>query len=446
MITPALRKWAAIGLGVGVEIGVRDLVFTVARVRPGSVRVAGTLVIQDYAERSAAEWGARVAAFLKECGAAHLAANVVLPRRDVIVRQIAVPGVGGKDLEGAVALQLDTLHPYPEDDVQSSWARLGRQDSVLVAIARTSAVERFANLFSEAGVRTGTFTVSPAAVYSAMRLHGEPDAQVAALDQRESDLEVYGESPARPLYSAAFAGSASQAAAVALAELRLPAESAVRPLLEVLPAPSAAPAGWNAAPLAYAAALAGACPWLALPLNLLPAPYRSSNSRAMFIPTLALATVLALILGALAISAAVQRSRYRESLQAEIRRLETDAQRVTQAEREVQRRRARTVLLDQLRRTPQLDLDAMQELTTLLAPPGWLNSLDLTRSAVSLAGEAEQAAGLLRQIDNSPYFRASEFLQAPARVQTGEVFRIRAQRETPAAPPAPAPRKPEAVK
>ena len=99
-----------------------------------------------------------------------------------------------------------------------------------------------------------------------------------------------------------------------------------------------------------------------------------------------------------------------------------------------------------MRPVPAGESRSLSKSISLLAPPGWLNSLDMTRSVVNLAGEAEQAAGLLRQIDNSPYFRASEFLQSPARVQTGEVFRIRAQRETPAAPPAPAPRKPEAPK
>ena len=57
----------------------------------------------------------------------------------------------------------------------------------------------------------------------------------------------------------------------------------------------------------------------------------------------------------------------------------------------------------------------------------------MSRTTVILAGEAEQAAGLLKQIDGSPYFRGSEFLQAPARTPTGEAFRIRAERENPPA-------------
>jgi hypothetical protein len=49
---------------------------------------------------------------------------------------------------------------------------------------------------------------------------------------------------------------------------------------------------------------------------------------------------------------------------------------------------------------------------------------------VSVAGETDQAAPLLKQIDASPFFEASEFSMQPIRIQTGgEAFRIRTNRE-----------------
>src|SRR3954453_8453509 len=92
-VSKTFRKLLAFGSGVGVEIGARDLEIVVARVRPGGIHVTGRHVIEDYANRPAAEWGAEYASFLQRTGASRLSATVLLPRRDIIVRHLALPGV-----------------------------------------------------------------------------------------------------------------------------------------------------------------------------------------------------------------------------------------------------------------------------------------------------------------------------------------------------------------
>jgi hypothetical protein len=62
-------------------------------------------------------------------------------------------------------------------------------------------------------------------------------------------------------------------------------------------------------------------------------------------------------------------------------------------------------------------------------PPGWVNSLDIRRSSVQFGGEVDQAAPLLKTIDNSPLFEHSEFTMAPSRTAGGEVFSIKTARE-----------------
>src|SRR4051812_11219119 len=110
------RNWFAYGSGVGIEVGERHLHITALRLRPSGARILGTLTIENYAEAKAAEWGAQYSAFVKKSGLAHVAATVTIPRRDVIFRQIAMPGVGDKDLDSAVGFQLETLHPFKESD------------------------------------------------------------------------------------------------------------------------------------------------------------------------------------------------------------------------------------------------------------------------------------------------------------------------------------------
>jgi Tfp pilus assembly PilM family ATPase len=108
-----LRKWLAVGAGVGIEVGARELRIVVARVRPTGVRVLGATIIEGFRERPATEWGAEYAAFLKKLGASHLVASVLLPRQEVIVRPLNLPGVAKGDLEAAVGFQLESLYPYP---------------------------------------------------------------------------------------------------------------------------------------------------------------------------------------------------------------------------------------------------------------------------------------------------------------------------------------------
>lgn len=425
------RKWLAAGAGVGIEVGARALRVVVVRVRPTGVRVLGATTIDGFRERPATEWGAEYAAFLKKSGAAHMVASVVLPRQEVIVRQLNLPGVSNNDLGAAIGFQLDSLHPYPEDEVKAAWARIDRRAAVLVAIVRRTLIERYAELFAEAGIKIASFTVSAAAIHSAVRLLSAPPAAFLAHWETEDGVELYGESEAHPLFSASFDPPLERALALARSELRLDAAYEPAPLPQFLPAPRWAPVDFDFSPatLAYATALAGACPRLALAANLLPDEFRQTSSRAIYVPTVTLAGLLAVVLAALAISSSLENRRYLARLDAEIARLEPQAKRLSAVDSQTASSRARTQLLDDFRRRSRADLDALNELTRLLPAPAWLNSLELTRATANLSGEAEQAAGLLKTLDASPLFQNSEFTMGISRMGGAEIFRIRAQRE-----------------
>src|SRR5579884_1872090 len=141
------RKLLAFGSGVGIEIGAAALEIVVARVRPGKVRVLGRLLIENYGSRPAATWGDEYARFLRSLGMGYLAATVLLPRREVIVRQLALPGVAPKDIEGAIRFQLDSLHPYGEEEMVWGWSPISH-GSALVGIVRREIVERYHRLFA----------------------------------------------------------------------------------------------------------------------------------------------------------------------------------------------------------------------------------------------------------------------------------------------------------
>ncbi len=427
-----LRKSLAFGSGVGVEIGAFDLNIAAVRVRPNGAQVPGALTIHRFREQPAAEWGIVYSSFLATIGAGHVAATVILPRSEVTVRQVALPGVAAKDIEAALGFQIDSLHPYPEGEAVWGWAPVGDGHSALVGIARRETLDRYATLFSEAGVKVAAFTFSAGAMYGGARLLSLPAVDgFVAMQESGGEWEVYGESPARGVFSALLDSPAGRAHALALSELRLDAATGPLTFPDLLPVPVAAPADLDLAhnALPYAAALAGACPVLTATVNLLPASERQSTSRAIFIPTIALASLILIVTAAMGISGTIESHRYRAELDARIHQAELQAAKVRALDGRLAEARRRVLLLDNFRMRSKSDLDTLDELTRILAPPTWLRGLDINRKQVQISGDTEQAAALLKLLDGSGHFQNSEFTTPLARSGMGEVFGIRAERK-----------------
>jgi Tfp pilus assembly protein PilN len=424
-----LRKWLATGTGVGIDIGEHDLNVTVARVRPSGVRVLGAATISGYRERPAADCGSLYQGLLKRTGTGHLSANVLLPRRDVIVRQLSFPGVADRDLAAAIQFQIDSLHPYAEEDIAWDWRRIGR-GSVLLAIARREVIERYVTLFSEAGIKVAQFSFSAAAYYAAVRLPGSPPGEgFLAFRRAEEGFEAYGESPAKPVFSAEFDCPLERAASLAAAELRLPEGVEPVDLETAMPTPVSRPENYDLSrsTLAYAAALAGACPRLAPRVNLLPVENRSSNSRLIFVPTAALALALVAALIVLGTVTPVEDRRYLAGLEREIARIEPQARQAAALDASIEAARGRVQLLDDFRLRTKHDLDTVGELTKVLQPPTWLTSMDMSAGTVNMAGLADSAATFLKLLDASPFFTGSQFTTY-AKQGSAEAFRIRTSR------------------
>ena len=427
-----LKKWLAVGTGVGIEIAHENLVATVVRVRPSGAQVLGQLLIPRFREQAAGEWGATYAEFLKKLGMSHLVATVLLPRDEVMVRLLSMPGVADKDLDAAIRFEIDSLNPYSEEEPVHDWARIGGTPSILVGITRRSVLEKYQTLFAEAGLKIASFTFSAPVVYSALRVFDEPASDGCLLLFEDGDeIEIYGESPARPVYSARVAGSPERARMLAVAELRLAPEHAPVALFEALPRPAQLPADFDfsGTALSYAAGLLSAAPLKPISVNLVPREQRQSSSRMRFAPAAALAAIV-LLLATVAIAYPRYSERqYLNVLHEEIRKIEPRARRAVELDRQIAVTRNRSVTLDNFRRRTKDDLDALSDLTNMLAPPAWLNSTQLSRDSLLISGEAQQAAGLVKSLDSSRQFRGSAFTTPIVPGANGENFSIRAQRQ-----------------
>jgi|SRR5579871_324812 len=432
-----LRKWIAIGTGVGIEIGTEDLNITVTRVRPSGVTILGESIIHGFRNQPASEWGAHYSAFLKKLELAHLPATVLLPRDEGIIRYVSLPGVSNRDLAAAIRFELESLQPYADGDTVYDWARIGKSSTILVGIARRATVEKYATLLAEAGVIVSSFMFSPAAIYSALRLYSNPPAEgLLAISEHGSELEVYGESPSKPVFSARLEAPAERATALAIAELRLPPETVPASLRDVLPEPKAAPpeTDLTRTALPYATAIAAACPRSALSINLLPPEQRKTSSRLRYVPGAVSMSLVLLMSAAVAAYPRYADRQYLERVQAEVRKLEPRASSAATLDRLIATTRNRSQVLDNFRQQTKQDMDALNELTQILKSPTWVTSLQLTRDSLTMFGRTDQAAPLLKTLDGSHQFKNSDFNLPISRVGPGsETFSLRATRQ-PGAP------------
>jgi Tfp pilus assembly protein PilN len=418
---PLWRRVRKFGTGFGIAIANGDLEAVIVRSRPSGSAVVASAVIGNFATRPAAEWGAELLGFLRAAGEPHLAATIVLPREEVIVRTVRLPGVAEKDTASAIELQLDTLHPWDDTPIEWAWCRVTATDAV-VGIVRQATLSEYETLFSEAGIPIAAVTFSSAVIHAALRLqYAAPASIFCYIAPAPGRLEVYGESDAKPCYSAGFALSQDRALAVARAELRLPPEHPAVDLSHALSAPSA--------PVAYGAALAASAPLLGHFANLLPAERRASHSRTRYLIPIALAALLVLaMIAVFVIFPILNERRYVADLTAEQRRLAPAALRVQTIDKTLATDRARIAALDDFRQRPQADLDVLNELVRLLPEQVWTNSIEIQPDNVVIAGEADQAAPLPKLLNSSALFEKSEFVMPFTHNGQADLFRIKAMR------------------
>jgi Tfp pilus assembly protein PilN len=420
------------GTAAAIELGERDLQAVIVRARPGGAFVTAKTTIADFRTRSPKEWGSEYHKWLRGNGERNLSSVIVLPRHEAIVRVVAMPGVAKKDIANAIGYQVDALHPYGDEEVAFGWSSLSETNpaagNVLLGMMRRTTLDTYMRLFQEAGIPSSGFTFSASALHAALNLYGRPPAEFLAYTEDEAGVvEVYGQSAARPVFSAEFHLPPARALALARAELRLPASStAPEPLTSILPRPKS-PGGFPA--LAFAGALAQIGTWRRPYANLLPTEQRTVRSRARFIPTIVLGTALAVAGGGWLYYQQMREQQYLDEITSEIRKVQALANQAPVLDKRTEDHRARVKLIDDYRKRGQGFVDVMAELTRLLPPPIWTQSVEITQDTVTISGEAENAATLLKILDASPLFRNSELMMGVVRVQQAESFRIRMQRK-----------------
>lgn len=482
-----------LGTSIGIAVRENHLDVVCLRGRWRNLTVTGFLRIEDYLTRPVAEIAQQYQRFRKENHALATSALVVLPRGAGLVRTLELPAEVGPELAGAVAYQVDSLHPFEEGSVYFDYAVLpqppaqnsgngagipadgqGGRLRVAVVLVEKNTLDGLYDWLCRAGMDVAGFTLSTAALYQVLNgAAREPGGRrpLVLLDRRGQSLEILGVAADGAFYSKEVAADAPLRREVDFcsAELRLKpeetplllwtgdADGAQLPeavsgnarleegLLAVLPEVQTAEFRLREHLVAYAAALPGVerrLPGMLQPAglrwNLLPPEKRIYRSHWAHVAACALAA-FALALGAAwGATGWVQDRLYASWLNSETNKL---APRVQYLERLDSRQRAvlsKLELLERQRQDIPRKLEAWRELTRLIPPTAWLQSLQFSDNQVTAMGQAESASAILQSISQSVHFQQPEFSTAIAKNPEGrEVFQIRMRlREMVVAPPA----------
>ena len=184
-----------------------------------------------------------------------------------------------------------------------------------------------------------------------------------------------------------------------------------------------------------------------IPVNLLPPEEHPQKSRWAWTSAYALLGINLILLLCIGLRGTVQQRIYARQLGQEVSRLEPEMKKVRSVESKLADLQRRSELLSKFRKSNSLNLGALNELSVVLPKNSYVLQFSIKDQLIEISGASEDAATLPKILDNSPYFKNAEFAAPITRDSGGkEQFRIRMQVEVmpqPSAVPSPAASSPE---
>lgn len=182
--------------------------------------------------------------------------------------------------------------------------------------------------------------------------------------------------------------------------------------------------------LAMVGAVCGLRKKLPLSLNLLPPERRVKKPKWVWAPTYGLAGINLLLLLALTLRGPLQQQLFSKRLSREVSRLEPEVRKIQSVEKEISNLQRRTELLATFKKSNRLPLEVLNEVSKILPKNAWVLDFNMKKDVIELSGPSDEAAALPQILDNSPYFRDAEFVAPIVKDANGkEVYRIRMKME-----------------
>jgi Tfp pilus assembly protein PilN len=424
----------------GFEVAGSDLCLAVIRSRMGKLRlhavhrIPGFLEMDGEARRKAVKTLAATVRIPKS------RVFLGLPREQGIVRQVDLPADLGRKFADIVRLQVETLSPWPLEEIYWDFAREPQKKdrklaAVTIAIIPRSILDPWIAFFKDAGIPLSGATLSSLAIGHGAGVLWKDAVPTVVLRQERSYAEGVLIHRTR---IAAITGPPAQDAAASTAFLER--------LLAVGRMPSAEGARLIACGSGLDASLTtdnpripmedvkpesaldfGAIATALVPLqesafraNLVPAVLRYNESRLNLIPSLVLAVLAICAVAALAVREPYQSMAYASRIDDEIARIAPQVREVADQESELNKLLARYRALAAQLQARDANLDALRELARVVPSTTFLSSYGYQDGVVTISGFAASASEIQSLLENSPLFKGVELTTSVTRDAGGK--------------------------
>jgi Tfp pilus assembly protein PilN len=443
--------------------------------QPRSVRLLELLSIPGFRQRPVPELRNEISGFLRRNQAVHVHCVMVIPREEVIVRQLDLPTQAEANLAKVVEYQSAMLVPSESaaicyDFCASKQTPQSKSLQVTVFLVMKSWVDQAVQLVESLGLRVDLVLPSSIAIVNYVLLFNKRFKAETALvaSWHDTQCEVVGvlksafhhsreirvsesDDVAEVLQTEAefFRGRANllDETPLDLFVLGNPVRSSVASSEKrfkihrfSLPRDFGIELGNRALKisdiqdqfLAVAGGFCGLRRKNPVAVNLLPVEKRVRKSKWTWAPTYALLGANLLLLVSLIVRKPIQDEGHAAELSQEVSRLEPEVRRIRSVENESADLQRRTQLLVEYKRSNRRILEALNELSKILPKNAWVSDFNIRNQGVELYGASEAAAALPQILDNSPYFKETEFIAPILKDGQGnEVYRIRMNLEQP---------------
>ena len=424
---------------VGVEICGNDLRLAVMRMTFGKLRltavhrIAGFMTLDEEAQKKA------VRTLVKNNAIPVSRVYLSMPREHGIVRQIDLPVEMAQKLADVVKLQVETLSPWPLDEIYWDFAQEQKKNrkltGITISIIPRTALDPWIAFFKSAGAPLSGATLSSLAYgHGAIALWKEAGPTVI-LRREESYVE-----------GVVVNGSRIAALTVPPADEPGATKTLMDRLLSVAKLPSAEGARFvvcggssDAASLVenphlpientkpQSTADFGAIAAATLPLkespfrsNLVPPVQRYHESQLRLIPTYVLGFfVICAVLGLVA-REPYQSIAYASRIDTEIRKIAPQVSEVANQEAELNQLSTRSRALATALQSGDYNLEAVRELARILPATAFLASYAYQSGTITISGFAQSASEIQSLLENSSMFKGVEFTNSVMREANGK--------------------------
>lgn len=436
----------------GLEISGKDLRVAVVRSAMGKLRLMHSFEAAGFVDLPVDEQRSTFVKLIKRHKLPPSHVFLTLPRDRGIVRQIEFPVEVQEKLKSAVALQIETLCPWPVEEIywdfaQDTVKKGGKTVTATVVMIPRVALDPWIEFFKSVQLPLSGASLSSVSCAHGVQALWADATPTVVLDCEDTYVEgslVQGSRLASITQSSGEPAGAAKAAVERLLSMgRVSSPENARLIVYGSGAASLELAGRIALPLenakpessdrfgAIASALIGAKK-TAFESNLVPRELRYRRSQLQLIPTYVLAGLTILLGITMAVRHPYQSVVYGSQLEDEIRKVAPAAKQVSTQEAELNKLSEKYRALAGHLQNRDYNLEAMRELSRSLPATAWLTNYTYQDGAISVSGFAPSASEVQKALEDTALFKDVQFTSSVTRDASGkDRFTMKASIEAP---------------